>query len=164
MTLVRMIARPMLSTIFIIGGVNTLRNVDGAAERAKPVIDKLQPLLSSAGGSLPIEMDAKNIVRANSVIHVLGGLMLATGRWPRLASLVLFGTLLPTTLGGHRYWEESDPAQRGGQLMHFAKNASVAGGLLLASVDTEGKPSLAWRARRQARLARKKASALTPGG
>lgn len=164
MTLVRALARPMLSTVFVVGGVNALRNTDAMAERAKPIIDKLQPMLKSmTGGSVPIELTAENMVRANAAIHVLGGLMLATGRWPRRTSLLLFTTLIPTTLGGHRYWEESDPKQRGQQLMHFSKNVSLAGALLLASVDTEGRPSIAWRARRQASIAKKKASALTPG-
>jgi hypothetical protein len=42
----------------------------------------------------------------------------------------------------------------------------MLGGLLLASVDTEGRPSLAWRARRGARHAREAvaegASAVNP--
>jgi putative oxidoreductase len=44
---------------------------------------------------------------------------------------------------------------------HFAKNASIAGGLLLASVDTEGRPSLTWRAKKQAVRAKNRAAQLT---
>ena len=36
------------------------------------------------------------------------------------------------------------------QRIQFLKNVSMFGGLLLASVDTEGKPGVAWRARRAA--------------
>lgn len=161
MTLVRLIARPMLSTMFIGGGINSLKNVDYLAERSKPVTEKLAPLLATATGGLPVELDAKMLVRLNGVIHVLGGAMLATGRWPRLSSLVLVATLVPTTLGGHRYWEEEDPQMRANQRIHLLKNISMAGGLLLASVDTAGKPSLTWRAKRQASLAKKRASELT---
>ena len=43
----------------------------------------------------------------------------------------------------------------------------MTGGLILAAVDTEGKPSVAWRAKRKARKAAQAASeqahSLTPG-
>ena len=35
--------------------------------------------------------------------------------------------------------------------MHFLKNLGLLGGLILAAFDTEGQPSLGWRAKRQAR-------------
>jgi hypothetical protein len=34
--------------------------------------------------------------------------------------------------------------------MHFLKNLGLLGGLILAAFDTEGKPSVSWRARRRA--------------
>ena len=43
------------------------------------------------------------------------------------------------------------------QRLQFAKNTSILGGLLLAGVDTEGKPGLAWRARRAATDVRREA-------
>jgi uncharacterized membrane protein YphA (DoxX/SURF4 family) len=74
---------------------------------------------------------------------------------PRIAALVLAGSLVPTTAAGHRFWEEKDKTQRANQLIHFTKNVSMFGGLLLASVDTEGKPGLAWRAKNAAGSARR---------
>ena len=70
---------------------------------------------------------------------------------------MLAASLVPTTAAGHRFWEESDPAQRANQRIHFFKNVSMLGGLMIASVDTEGKPGVAWRARRAARDARREA-------
>ena len=46
------------------------------------------------------------------------------------------------------------------QRIHFFKNASMLGGLLLAAVDTEGKPGVAWRARRAAADVRREATGL----
>jgi putative oxidoreductase len=165
MTLVRMIARPMLASMFITGGVSSFRNADRVANRAAPVLGKLTPMVERATASLPVKVDDKMLVRANAAVHVVGGAMLATGKSPRLAALALAATMVPTTFGGHRFWEESDPQQRANQKTHFIKNVSMTGGLLLASVDTAGKPSLAWRARRQAakasKKARKKAGELT---
>ena len=77
---------------------------------------------------------------------MVGGLALATGRFPRLAALVLAASLAPTTYAGHRFWEEKDKTQRANQQIHFFKNVSMFGGLLIAAVDTEGKPGVAWRA------------------
>ncbi len=160
MTLVRLVARPMLSSMFIVGGINALKNTDYFAERAKPVLDLLSPLTASS--PLPVELDGKTLVRVNSLIHVVGGAMLATGRAPRFTSLVLAATMAPTTFGAHRFWEESDPQLRANQRVHFIKNVSMVGGLLLASVDTEGKPSLTWRAKRQAGKAKDRAAQLSP--
>ncbi len=162
MTLVRLVARPMLSSMFLVGGINSLKNTDYLAERAKPVIDRLEPFAAKATGSLPIDIDPKTMVRIDGVIHVVGALMLAAGKAPRLTSFVLAATLVPTTLGGHRFWEEADPQARANQKVHFFKNVSMTGGLLLASVDTEGRPGLGWRAGRQAAKARDRAAQLLP--
>src|ERR1700712_1616756 len=127
MTLVRLIARPMLSSMFITGGINAIKNADALASRAEPVIDGLQPLIQKASSYLPIELGPKNVVRIDGLIHVLGGAMLATGKAPRLSSFVLAVSLGPTTLGGHRFWEETDPQQKANQQVHFFKNISLMG-------------------------------------
>jgi hypothetical protein len=46
------------------------------------------------------------------------------------------------------------------QRVQFFKNVSMMGGLLLAGVDTEGRPGVAWRARRAARDVRREARSL----
>src|SRR6478735_9097918 len=112
MTLVRLVARPMLSSMFIVGGINAIKNADALAERAKPVIDGLQPLIEKAGSYLPVELDPKTVVRIDGLIHIAGGAMLATGKAPRLSAFVLAVSLIPTTLGGHRFWEEDDPQKQ----------------------------------------------------
>jgi uncharacterized membrane protein YphA (DoxX/SURF4 family) len=151
----------MLSTMFIMGGINALKNPEATAERAKPVIDRLMPLLRQATSSVPADLDPKRVVQINALVDIAAGAALATGRWPRISAFVLAASLVPTTFGGHRYWEEDEPGTKTNQRIHFTKNLSILGGLLLASVDTEGKPSLAWRARRQAGAAKKKAGSLT---
>ena len=167
MALVRMLARPMLASMFVNGGINTLRNVDHATQRAAPVTARLAPVIDRATASLPVALDNKQLVQLNAMVQIVGGAMLATGRSPRLSALALAASLVPTTFAGHRFWEEQDAQQRANQRVHFLKNVSLTGGLLLAAVDTEGKPSLAWRARRQALEAKKQASRtaskITPG-
>lgn len=139
--LVRRLARPMLSVIFISGGIEALRNPKGHASVADPVAPAVADKLPM---SLP--EDPEQLVKIDAGVKIAGGLLLAMNRLPRLASLMLLGSLVPTTAAGHRFWEESDPAQRSQQQIHFFKNVGLAGGLLLAAVDTEGQPSLRWRA------------------
>ena len=163
MTAIRLIARPMLASMFVMGGINSLKNPDAMAERAEPVTEKLEPMVDQATSPAPVHLDQRQLVILNGVIHVVGGAMLATGKLPRLAALALAATLVPTTIGGHRFWEESDPTARQNQQIHFFKNVSMMGGLLLASLDTEGRPSLAWRAKRGARHARETVSEQASG-
>ncbi len=162
MTILRRIARPMLSSMFVSGGINALKSADAHAQAAQPVTKKLSPAVDKVTASLPFDLSDKQLVQLNGAVQTVGGFMLATGRLPRLSSLALAASLVPTTLAGHRYWGESDPQQKASQRIHFFKNVSMLGGLLLASADTEGKPSLAWRARSQGRKARERAANLDP--
>lgn len=157
MTAIRLLARPMLASMFVYGGVNALRHAEGHAQAAKPVTDRVVPMAQKAAPGAPIPTDAKTLVQINGAAQVLAGLALATGRAPRLSSTVLAASLVPTTAAGHRFWEETDPGQKQAQTINFLKNVSMLGGLLLAGVDTEGKPGLAWRARHAAGDARKEA-------
>ncbi len=159
MTVVRRLARPMLASMFVMGGVSTLRNPDQHVRMAKPVTEQLSGAADqvTSTGSSP---DEKQLVMINGAAQVVAGLALATGRLPRLSALVLAGSLVPTTYAGHRFWEETDKTQKANQLIHFTKNVSMFGGLLLAAVDTEGKPGLAWRAKNAAGSAKREAKNL----
>jgi uncharacterized membrane protein YphA (DoxX/SURF4 family) len=161
MTATRLLARPLLASMFVVGGANSLRHADALAAKAKPVTDQLRPALENAVPQAKmLPEDPESLVRINGAAQIVAGLALATGRLPRLSSSVLALTLLPTTAAGHRFWEESDPAARSNQQIHFFKNLSMLGGLILAAVDTEGRPGLAWRARHGARAARREAKHL----
>jgi uncharacterized membrane protein YphA (DoxX/SURF4 family) len=137
MTLVRRVARPMLAAIFVVQGLETLRHPAKIAPRVAKFAEQVAPL------GLP--NDPELLVRANGATMVGGGALLATGRLPRLASLALFASMVPTTYVGHAFWAETDPATRRAQRGQFLKNLGLMGGLLLAAVDTEGRPGLAYR-------------------
>ena len=68
---------------------------------------------------------------------------------------------MPTTLAGHPYWETEDEKERAQQRIHFLKNLTMLGGLLIAAADTEGNPSLAWRSRHAVQAARHDVSLAT---
>jgi putative oxidoreductase len=158
MTVVRAIARPLLSTIFIVQGVNAVRNPEPLVPKAQPVTDRLVPMVKKVappqlGDRIP-ETTA-GMVRLNGAAQVLGGVALASGRARRPAAALLAALLVPTTVAGHPFWSEKDKEARNLQRIQFMKNLSLLGGLMLAAVDTEGKPGVAWRASHGAKAAKR---------
>ena len=151
MSVVNRVARPLLAGIFVSGGLDTLRNTKQRAYAAEPVVHALAERFSF------IPDDPVTVVRVDAGAKVGCGLAMALGRFPRLAALGLATSLVPTTLAAHRFWEEEDADRRAMQRIHFLKNAGLLGGLLLAAADTQGRPSLAWRARRLPRSVRHRA-------
>jgi putative oxidoreductase len=157
MTATRLLARPLLASMFVVGGVNALKNAPALATKAKPVVDRIRPALEKAAPQVKIPEDTVTLVRVNAAAQVLAALALARGRAPRLSSTVLAASLLPTTAAGHQFWNESDPELKANQKIHFFKNLSMLGGLMLAAVDTEGQPGVAWRAKHVTTGARREA-------
>ena len=97
-------------------------------------------------------------------VQIGGGLLLATGKLPRLASAALAFTVIPGSLGGHMFWNEADPQRKADERRAFMTDLSLLGGLIIAAVDTEGKPSLGWRGRRAARKVSDAVTAALPVG
>lgn len=160
MTLIRLIARPMLASTFAVGAVAGLRDAPALAARSKPVIDKIVPAVEQAAPQVSLPKDPVTLVRLNAAAQLIAALSLARGRAPRLSSAVLAASLAPTTVAGHAFWEESDPEQKQTQMFHFFKNLSILGGLVLAAVDTAGQPGVAYRAQSVGRSARREAKHL----
>jgi putative oxidoreductase len=159
--ILRRVARPLLASIFIYGGIGALRDAQGHAKAVEPF---LNDTFDKVEGVLPegVPRDPVTLVKIDAGVKIGAGLAFATGRAPRLASFLLLGSLVPTTLATHRFWDVKEPAERQQQTVQFFKNAGLAGGLLLATADTSGKPSLGWRARRGAKKAAKRAEAVFP--
>src|SRR6266851_1996743 len=149
MPVLRAIARPMLASIFIIQGYEILSRPEKVSELAEPVLRPAAERWSFVPG------ETEQAVRISGGVQVVAGSLLALGWWPRLAAAAIAATLVPTTLAGHRFWEAEDEQQRKQQRIHFLKNISMLGGLLITAADTAGSPSLAWRGRHAARAARR---------
>jgi uncharacterized membrane protein YphA (DoxX/SURF4 family) len=146
--LIRRIARPMLAATFVVRGVETLRSPKPAADAARPTLEGLAKLPDPVGPNVPT--NAETVARVNGAVQIGAGLLLATGRFPRFASAALALSVVPGSLGGNTFWSEGDPARKAEQRRAFVADISLIGGLIIASVDTEGKPSLGWRGRRAA--------------
>src|SRR5690606_39979941 len=82
--------------------------------------------LGRAGG-LPVGFQAEDGIRE---FHVTG------------VQACALPILPATTVSGHQFWKETDPDARRNQLIHFLKNVSITGGLLMSTLDP--KPHKRW--------------------
>ncbi|HUB55192.1 MAG TPA: DoxX family protein [Mycobacterium sp.] len=146
--LIRRIARPLLSAVFIGQGVETLRNPKVTMDAVQPTVTALQTLPEPVGSKVPT--DPATAARINAAVQVGGGLLLATGKLPRIASAALAFTVIPGSLGAHLFWNETDPEVKAQKRRDLLTDLSLLGGLIIASADTAGKPSLGWRGRQAA--------------
>lgn len=153
MSFARFLARPMLASSFVLAGLDKLRNADDTATQ-------LSPLLRRAAESLPFQTNEKVLARVIGGTQVGAGVCFALGKSARLAATVL---AVISALNGYVEWRSADITSKGGRdarRKQLLKNISLTGGVLLASVDTNGKPSLAWRAEHLAADAKKNAGHL----
>jgi putative oxidoreductase len=117
MEIVVVAARILLSLVFIRGGYQAARNPGGRAQKAAKL-------------KLPVP---DVMVRLNGAAMVLGGISVALGVLPTYGAALVIASIVPTTLAGHRFWEEETAMGRGNELTQFLKNAGLAGGLLLVA-------------------------------
>ncbi|MFI6607845.1 DoxX family membrane protein [Streptomyces poriferorum] len=147
MAVLRRITRPLLATPFVIEGARALRRPLPLAAGAESWARRL---------GAPVD-DPLRVVKLNAAVQIGAGGLLALGRLPRTASLVLAASLVPATLAEHAWWKEEDPKLRKDQLREFAQRVGLFGALLLGAADTHGKPSAAYRARTATTRGRKRA-------
>lgn len=110
----RRLGQTLLSVIFVKSGFEVARSPGPRVEKAAKL-------------GLP---NPEMAVRANGAAMAVGGAALALNKVPRLAALGLIGSLIPTTLAGHPFWE-FEGAERKQQEIHFLKNVGLIGGLVL---------------------------------
>jgi len=161
--ILRKITRPLLASAFVASGVEALRTPAAQTRTAQPLVDGARNVLPEPAAAV-VPTDAAPVVKINGAVQIGAGILLATGKAPRIASGVLAGTLAPTTMVQAAFWAEPDPQLRALKRDVFIKNVGLLGGVLLAAADTEGKPSLAWRGRRRAEAAKAGIAAALPFG
>jgi putative oxidoreductase len=115
MSFVKSLGQILLSAMFIIGGWKAFKEPGGRVERV-------------ANAGIPRAREATIL---NGAVMMLAGCALALDIAPKLASVALIASLLPTTYVGHAFWKEETPAGRAAQQTHFLKNLAMVGGLLI---------------------------------
>ncbi len=127
------LARPLLASIFISSGLDAMQHPDGkvkAAEKVTGPLSERVPILPD---------DTATLVRVNGAVQVVGGALLSFGIFRRMAAVALIGSLIPTTIAGHRFWEELDEGARRQQVAQFCKNLGLLGGLILVATGGAGR-------------------------
>ena len=124
--------------------------------RCRPDGEAVRP-----GADLQLAADRRQDVGTDQRrAELVGGIALATGKGRRLGAALLALSLVPTTIGKYPFWSRSDPAERAADRDHFLKNVSLLGGVLIASRDTEGRPSLGYRAQKGGQALAKNTNAI----
>jgi len=146
MSIVRGIARTALAGYFLYNGVSAVRRP--AQDELEPWAQKILPVKQNfLPGALAayLPQDATGLVRAHGVTEIVGGLALASGIGRRPGAALVAATLIPRLLASNPL---AAPApERGERVGVFVKNLALFGAAVLASMDTQGKPSLAHKAK-----------------
>lgn len=157
MSIVRRIARPLLATGYVANGVESFRASSSAAQHLAPAASAVTKVFPQVGPALQNPaMVAQGLAAAQVGAAVLFGL----GRLPRLSAGVLVTTTALNAYADYRAAEAGTAEQKAARRSTAFKNASLVGAVMLAAVDTEGSPSLLWRAEHLAGDVRKNASKL----
>ena len=159
--MIRKIARPMLASVYVIDGVETLLNPAGHKEAADSVLKKVRALTPREyRGFLPKSPEtAAQLVGATKAG---AGASFAIGKFPRLSASLLAATALPSIIGRHAFWEADDADEKARRRTGALTDLGLAGGVLLATVDNNGKPDLKWRAQHAAQAAQKNVKQALP--
>jgi putative oxidoreductase len=140
------VASPLIASIFIRAGLDAALDPEGKVKKAEKVTQPLAEHVSV------LPDDPETLVRLNGVTQVVAGAMLSLGLWRRLAATVLIGSLIPTTLAGHRFWEELDEDARNAQMLQLLKNLGLLGGLVLVATSGTTRGARASQGERRRRL------------
>lgn len=118
-------ARALIAPVFVVGGWATIREPESRARLAEPVFEAVEHVVPE-----PVQPRRTTLVQANAVAQIAGGLAVPFDDLALPATALLALTLVPATLGGHRFWEEEDAERRIQQRFHFLKNLAILGGLI----------------------------------
>jgi putative oxidoreductase len=144
MTIVRRLARPMLAASFVQEGLDAVLHPGQRAERARP-------LVKAVAGPLGLPEDPELLIRANGAVMMGAGALFALGRMPRVTGLAMAATLAPGLyLHVMSVRTEKDGERRKSEFDDLLRDLGRFAGTLLAAVDTQGRPGLAWRSRHAA--------------
>lgn len=149
-SLLQTAGRMLTAPIFITGGLSAVKDPAGKAAMAESTLDSIREYVPG------LPDDNELLVRVNGGVQILAGATLLLGIKPRLSALVLAGSLIPTTLAGHSFWEMEGGDAKAHQTQ-FSKNLAALGGLLLIAGDGDNSKAIEKAARKAAKKAEKRA-------
>lgn len=158
MNLLRFAARTMLASYFVVNGAKAFLKPDEHVATVEPVVATLGPTLQRAlpdAAAVYLPTTTRGWVQCIGATQAVAGAMLATGIGRRIGAGLLAATMIPAVL-------ETSPLHKqnraSGATAEFLTNVALMGGVGLAAQDTQGRPTLAWRARTRAEILSKQAA------
>ncbi|MBC7297528.1 MAG: hypothetical protein H5T82_01355 [Demequina sp.] len=124
--MMRSLARPLLASWFVYGGVRDALEPQARAAAAEPVVG---PLLKDAGVEVPME----TLVRVHGAATAATAAILAISKTPRTAGVALTGLAAVTVATGAPFWRLPEGEARDAALDQFMKSLSLLGGAMLAA-------------------------------
>jgi putative oxidoreductase len=150
LSLMQTAGRMLTAPIFILGGYSAVKDPAGKVAMAESTLDTMREYVPA------LPDDNELLVRVNGGVQMLAGATLLLGIKPRLSAVALAGSLVPTTLAGHSFWEmEGGDAQA--HRTQFSKNLAALGGLLLIAGSGQSKKAVEKAATKAAKKAEKRA-------
>lgn len=142
MSLVRKVARPLLASSFIVSGIDRLRDPDSSKH-----LTKLVDLAASTSPQLKVLKGQEELVgKVLAGSQVAAGTLFALGKFPRLAAAQLFITGAINSYVEYRAAEANTKNEKTARRNVALANSSLLGAIAISAVDTDGNPSLVWRA------------------
>lgn len=154
MALVRRIARPLLAAPFIFEGVRTALRPEREIDVYPEAFEAVDTALSKT--SAPGFVDVRAIIRVSGAVAAGAGVMYATNRYPRTAAAALLLTTSVGWAGRKRVWELRGQ-ERVQEIQSILTDAGLLGGVMLAVVDHDGRPSLGYQVNQFVERSQKKA-------
>ncbi len=152
MNLTRAAGRTMLASFFVVNGAKAAAKPNALVADAEPIVRKAVPLVQrvappSVANYVP--EDTRTLVRATGIAQLLGGLGLASGLGRRASATLLSASMVPHVLAS-RPAKGATAEEQAASRSVLLRNVALLGATLIASQDTQGKPSLGYRANQQA--------------
>lgn len=142
--LLRRIARPLFASWFVAEGWDAVRRPAPHTAEARRALEQLPWQVPDL-----TDRQLTSAVQAHGAAVAGAGLLLATGRVPRLAALALTVLTAPLVVVGLtdllRPGGRSDPAHRRARRDKLVRALAFTGGAALVAADHEGRPGVAWR-------------------
>ena len=159
--MIRKIARPMLASAFVIDGVQTVLNPASHKESADSVLKQVRAAVPRQYRSF-VPKDPETAAQIVGGVKAGAASLFALGKAPRTAAGLLTATSLASLAGRNAFWDTDDEDEKSRRKAGALTDLALTGGVLLATVDTEGKPDMKWRAQNAAKSAKRNVQQALP--
>ncbi|MBT0995429.1 DoxX family membrane protein [Cellulomonas sp. DKR-3] len=144
--LLRRIARPLFASWFVSEGMDALRRPAPHVADARAALDRLERTVPSAQVHLT-DTQLTAAVRAHGAAVVAASGLLAFGKAPRTAALVLAGLTAPLVVVNlpDRTLRARTPEEKRARRDRLVRALAFTAGAVLVGADYEGRPGVRWR-------------------